>query len=90
MIGTGRLNGPHSVVPKDYKMDGDSLLCLLGGGGCRGGKWRPYLDLEHYKVTDTTHIKAMSFCCRQFCSIPGTNIARYAAVARYCITGARY
>ena len=65
MIGTGRLNGPHSVVPKDYKMDGDSLLCLLGGGGCRGGKWRPYLDLEHYKVTDTTHIKAMSFCCRQ-------------------------
>ena len=32
------------------QMDGDSLLCLLGGGGCRGGKWRPHLDLEHYKV----------------------------------------
>ena len=46
----GKLNGPGSVVPKGYKMDGDSLLCLLGGGGCRGGKWRPYLDLEHYQV----------------------------------------
>ena len=26
----GVLRGPKSVVPPDYKMDGDSLLCLLG------------------------------------------------------------
>ena len=68
----GRLNGPASVVPADYKMDGDSLLCLLGGdthtdrdqgqgqeqgragNGCRGGAWRPWLDLEHFKVYNDT------------------------------------
>ena len=56
----GKLNGPGSVVPKGYKMDGDSLLCLLGGGGCRGGKWRPYLDLEHYQVyNETVHWNAV-------------------------------
>ena len=55
----GTLNGERSVVPKGYKMDGDSLLCLLGNDAagtvgsdttCRGGAWRPFLDLEHYKV----------------------------------------
>ena len=56
----GRLNGPASVVPKDYKMDGDSLLCLLDPttrSACRGGSWRPHLDLEHFQVyNDTVHL----------------------------------
>ena len=60
----GRLTGADSVVPAGYKMDGDSLLCILGGepNGCRnnGGKWRPYLDLEHYKVyNETVHWNAI-------------------------------
>ena len=54
----GRLRGPNSVVPSDYKMDGDSLLCLLEGPSsrstCRNGSWRPWLDLEHYKVYNAT------------------------------------
>eukprot|EP01049_Picozoa_sp_SAG25_P006198 SAG25_NODE_455_length_7865_cov_2.578032_5_plen_146_part_00 len=64
----GVLRGPKSVVPPGYKMDGDSLLCLLGApkssgeegekgataaakySTCRGGAWRPHLDLEHFRV----------------------------------------
>jgi arylsulfatase A-like enzyme len=46
----GALTGARSVVPKDYPMDGDSMLCLLDPSNrtsCRGGAWRPWLDLEH-------------------------------------------
>ena len=59
----GALNGAGSVVPKSYKMDGDSLLCLLDGSStdmCRGGKWRPWLDLEHFQVyNETVHWNAI-------------------------------
>jgi hypothetical protein len=63
----GALNGAGSVVPAGYKMDGDSLLCLLdspntaaSASTCRGGKWRPYLDLEHYQVyNETVHWNAV-------------------------------
>ena len=52
----GRLNGGDTPVPHGYKMDGDSLLCTLTKkhDSCRGGKWRPWLDLEHYKVYNAT------------------------------------
>ena len=51
----GKLNGEGTAVPAGYKMDGDSLLCLLDGqadprvptpaSSCRGGKWR-YNDFD--------------------------------------------